>query len=271
MTPRIPARRPFAVLIALFACLLFGCTSLATAIGNLYLTLDGIPGDSQSRQFPNSILALTYELKAGAEDPASAATATGAAGSNRTAGGSRRSLSPLVITKQYDKSSALLLAAALDARSIRTATLTLTRSDSRGDEIPAFEIRLEDVAVQNFTQGGTFDAIPQETVILSFSKITFVPYNKDPRGANTPGRPTTYDSRSGRVTTSDAAPAPAPAAPAATAATTTAEEGSKDSAGKEASKPSESAKSEPASPTATAGATKPAKRRLFDPAPATKQ
>ncbi|HEX6622030.1 MAG TPA: type VI secretion system tube protein Hcp [Solirubrobacteraceae bacterium] len=105
---------------------------------DIFLAVDGIPGDSNDAQHKNQISIESFAFLA--KRP-----------STRTAGAVR--FSALRLDKVYDVSSPRLLSAATSGRHLKSATVTFsTGSDPAGTNVLTY--KLSDVAVSSYEQGG---------------------------------------------------------------------------------------------------------------------
>jgi type VI secretion system secreted protein Hcp len=105
---------------------------------DIFLAIDGIPGDSTDAQHKNQISIESFAFLA--KRP-----------STRTAGAVR--FSGLRLDKVYDVSSPRILSAATSGRHLKSATVTFsTGGDAGGTNVLTY--RLSDVAVSSYEQGG---------------------------------------------------------------------------------------------------------------------
>jgi type VI secretion system secreted protein Hcp len=105
---------------------------------DIFLAIDGIPGDSSDAKHKNQISIESFAFLA--KRP-----------STRTVGAVR--FSGLRLDKVYDVSSPRLLSAATSGRHLKSATVTFsTGSDTAGTNVLTY--KLSDVAVSSYEQGG---------------------------------------------------------------------------------------------------------------------
>jgi type VI secretion system secreted protein Hcp len=105
---------------------------------DIFLAIDGIPGDSTDAQHKNQISIESFAFLA--KRP-----------STRTVGAVR--FSGLRLDKVYDVSSPRILSAATSGRHLKSATVTFsTGSDTLGTNVLTY--KLSDVAVSSYEQGG---------------------------------------------------------------------------------------------------------------------
>jgi type VI secretion system secreted protein Hcp len=127
---------------------------------DIFLSIDGIPGDSTDAQHKNQISIESFAFLA--KRP-----------STRTTGAVR--FSGLRLDKVYDVSSPRILSAATSGRHLKSATLTFsTGSDAGSTNVLTY--KLSDVAVSSYEQGGANpDAKPlgslEEEVGLSPARV----------------------------------------------------------------------------------------------------
>jgi type VI secretion system secreted protein Hcp len=142
-----------------------------------FLDLDGIPGDSNDSEFPNTFELLDYSMGA-----------TTSVGPTRT-GGARAKARPqdLSFTKVLDKASPKLFLACVTGKHIKTATLYVRKA---GAPQPYLKIVLSDVYVSSYRSGPNFDdGTPLDAVTLDFATFE-IQYNvQDVAGG--PGRTVT--------------------------------------------------------------------------------
>jgi type VI secretion system secreted protein Hcp len=105
---------------------------------DIFLAVDGIPGDSSDAQHKNQISIESFAFLA--KRP-----------STRTAGAVR--FSGLRLDKVYDVSSPRLLSAATSGRHLKSATVTFSTGSDPGS-INVLTYKLSDVAVSSYEQGG---------------------------------------------------------------------------------------------------------------------
>jgi type VI secretion system secreted protein Hcp len=104
---------------------------------DIFLAVDGIPGDSSDAQHKNQISIESFAFLA--KRP-----------SSRTVGAVR--FSALRLDKVYDVSSPRLLAAATSGRHLKSATVTFSTGSGPGTDVLTY--KLSDVTVSSYEQGG---------------------------------------------------------------------------------------------------------------------
>jgi type VI secretion system secreted protein Hcp len=127
---------------------------------DIFLALDGIPGDSTDARHKNEIAIESFAFLA--KRPT-------------TTSKSRTRFSGLRLDKVYDVSSPRLFAAATSGRHIKTAVVTFsTSSDSSGTDVVTY--KLSDVTLTSYEQGGVNpDAKPlgslEEEIALTAARV----------------------------------------------------------------------------------------------------
>jgi len=144
---------------------------------NMYLKLDGIEGESTSKQGDKMIEVLSWNH--GITMPISA-SASGVAVKH-----GRCDHQDLTITKHMDKTSPNLNLYASGGNNIKSAVLSVWQADKAdGDPVEFYKIELEDVLVTHITTHAGGHDLPTETVALHYNKIkwTYVTHTKDAPG-----------------------------------------------------------------------------------------
>jgi type VI secretion system secreted protein Hcp len=142
---------------------------------DIFLSIPGIPGDSDNAQHKNQIAIESFAFLA--KRP-----------STRTVGAVR--FSALRLDKVYDQSSPRLLSAATSGRHIKSATVTFsTSSDPSGTDVLTY--KLSDVTVSSYEQGGANpDTKPlgslEEEIGLSPARVQVSERTFTPSGAPGP-------------------------------------------------------------------------------------
>jgi type VI secretion system secreted protein Hcp len=144
-----------------------GASSATAAIDDIFLRVDGIPGESKDAAHPDEIVVLGWSW--GANGP------TGAVGKKTGCP------KPLAITKFVDKATTKLTEAAVQGSPIPSATLTLRKAG--GDPKSAFLVlTLSDVLVTSSSSGApTLNDVPTEEVTFVYGaiKVVYTPQNPD--------------------------------------------------------------------------------------------
>lgn len=122
---------------------------------NMFLSLDGIPGESTDKQHPNAVVVNGFNFGENVLTP-STNVPTG-----------KTQFSSFTFTKTVDKSSPKLFEYAATGKHIKTATLSVRKAGSDQDY---YVVTLSDVVVSSIHTDGS-SAKLTETVSLNFSKI----------------------------------------------------------------------------------------------------
>jgi type VI secretion system secreted protein Hcp len=144
---------------------------------NMFLVLDGIPGESQDSQFLKSveISSLSYGMSV--------------PGSPTDPVGGKVSVDQIVVSKRVDLASLPLLQALAEARPVGTGRISIRRAGPVPPPPPFLVIDLRGVLVRGVeVQNNSGDEVPSERVTLAFESIvwTYTPVK---------GTPMTYDYR----------------------------------------------------------------------------
>jgi type VI secretion system secreted protein Hcp len=161
-------RRAWLLVLAIATGLGVGllATSSASAAQDIYLKLDGIPGDSQSQAAEGQIDVSSFSF--GVTNPAS--------GPGK--GASRPTFSDLQVSKRVDSASPQLLAAAASGRTIPTGVLTVV-SAGEGTRTN-YSLCLSGLRVTSDQTGGS-DTL-QETVGFAYGSIVEIVHSFDAQG-----------------------------------------------------------------------------------------
>jgi type VI secretion system secreted protein Hcp len=139
---------------------------------NMFLVLDGIPGESRDSQFLNSvdISSLTYGMSAlgSPTDPVSG----------------KPSVDQIIVSKRVDLASLPLLRALAEARTVDTGRISIRRVTGTSPPPPPFlviDLRLVRVRGVEVETNSGVDA-PSERVTLAFESIiwTYTPIKGNP-------------------------------------------------------------------------------------------
>src|SRR5471032_1516728 len=131
---------------------------------DVYLKIDGIPGESADDQHKGWIECVTVHFGVLQPKSATASTAGG-----HTA--ERVHMKDILFTKQTDLSSPLLLQNCASGKTIPKATFEFMRADADGTRIKYFDIELENVLIGLITPSVQPGTILVENVCLKFSKV----------------------------------------------------------------------------------------------------
>ncbi len=145
----------------------------------MFLKIDGIPGESTDAKHPDEIDILSYAW--GESQPAAPSIGTGGAGAGRV------TMQEFQFAMHVNKASPKLFLACADGAHIRNAVLTIRRSGS--NPMDFLKWTLTDVAVASYHTSAAVSPgeLPTDQVSMRFAKIEteYIPLN--PNG--TPGAP----------------------------------------------------------------------------------
>jgi type VI secretion system secreted protein Hcp len=140
--------------------LLIGGEALNSGRAEGHLTIDGIKGESTDSKLAGSIDIKSFSF--GVTN--SGSTAIGGGG-----GAGRASFSSFKFNKLYDSSSPALFEGTATGEHFKAATFTFRRSG--GEQAQFLTIKLSDVLITSYQQGGTKEPPLLESVALDASKI----------------------------------------------------------------------------------------------------
>ena len=144
---------------------------------DVFLNLEGIPGDSTDSKHKNQIEVLSFS--SGVSMP------TGPRSFSGSAPNERASLSDMSITKVVDSSSPALFKAVCTGQNIASATLTVNRSDTKGGKIPYLVYKLKDVIMSSYQcSGSDGSGLPVESFSMNYAKISVEYQVTDVTGAS---------------------------------------------------------------------------------------
>lgn len=140
----------------------------------IYMKFDGIDGDATELKHKKWI--TLESMQVGASRSINA-TAPGSA-MNRE--GSTVSISEIVVTKQQDAASQLIMQQALTGNKGKAVTIHITRSGDKGGAITYLEYKLTDTLISSYSLSSGGDR-PMESLSLNFAKIEYciTPSNVD--------------------------------------------------------------------------------------------
>jgi type VI secretion system secreted protein Hcp len=151
---------------------LFEIPSADAARVDYFLKVDGIDGESTSDRHKNEIEIESFSW--GATQSGSGATGGGG-------GAGKVSFSDISFTVKTGKASPKLMLACATGEHIKEVVLTGEVSGKKGQKF--LEIKMEDVIISSFQQGGSAGGYPTESVSMNFSKIVFTYYPMNPDGS----------------------------------------------------------------------------------------
>jgi type VI secretion system secreted protein Hcp len=134
-----------------------GAAAPGSALADVFLDLDGIPGDSTDAQHKNQIDILTY-TQSFKNTAAPSSTGTGGGAGKVTCG-------DITVMKNIDKSSPLLIKAVTTGQHIKTGVLTFRTVGAH--EINYYVVSLKDVVITEI------DQTDQSSSARIFEKVTF--------------------------------------------------------------------------------------------------
>ncbi len=131
---------------------------------DVYLQIDGIKGESADDRHRDWIECSSVQW--GLVQPKSATAST--AGGNTA---ERVEMSDILLRKEADLSSPILLQTCSSGRTIPKARFEFMRADGNGERVKYFEIELENILIGMVTPSIEAGAIMIENVSLKFSKV----------------------------------------------------------------------------------------------------
>lgn len=161
---------------------------MASAANDVFLQLDGIPGEAVDDPFRDQIVVNTFTLGV------SAGGASGAGAGASPAPG-RPQFDTLTVTKRIDKSSPRLFLAAATSEAIKKATLS-TRKQGAGKQGAFYRVTLTDVLVTSVKVSEGTELL--ETVSFTFGKVEIEYMMTNEKGQVVPAGRVGYDLRANR-------------------------------------------------------------------------
>lgn len=127
---------------------------------DMFLKLDGIPGESKDAKHKDEI--DVYSWSWGISVPIATGGGGGASG--------RATPKELVVVKEIDKSTPILMKACCEGQHIQGGTLTLVNKETR---LEYLKIKMTDILISNYQTGGSNagGAIPVDQISFNFSQI----------------------------------------------------------------------------------------------------
>jgi type VI secretion system secreted protein Hcp len=156
---------------------------------DIYLKLDGIPGDSTADRHAGEIVVLSYRTAI----EANVAHLGGGGGAGKTVFGG------IHFRKRLDKASVALLLACASGRHIASGQFTFARASA--DSRVFYTVTLEGVLVSHISQAlGDGDSVPaEEEVTLQCRRIHWAFSNQNPDGSQAPPITGGWDTRSNEL------------------------------------------------------------------------
>jgi type VI secretion system secreted protein Hcp len=144
---------------------------------DIYLKLDGIPGDSTADRHAGEIVVLSYRT----DIEIKLASHIGGGG-----GAGKTDFSGIQFRKRLDKASVALLLACASGRHIASGRFTFARASE--DALTFYTVTLEDVLVSHISQAvGSSDSTPtEEEVTLQCRRIHWAFSSQNPDGSQAP-------------------------------------------------------------------------------------
>ena len=130
-----------------------------------YLKLGDIKGESTAPDHEDSIEIMSFSV------------GTSINVTNRSTSGSPTDGAPqphdVAVTKSVDASSPLLYRACCQGQLIKEATISVNRTDGAGGQVEYLQIKMTDVIISSFSQGGGGGSMPLDTISLNYGTINF--------------------------------------------------------------------------------------------------
>lgn len=142
------------------APLIGGTTFGVSGGGSTFLKLDGIEGESTTKDHKGEIAIAGFSIGAQGSAPT---TGSGA-------GAGKVSIQSFTITKSLDKSSPLLFQAVATGKHIKEAVLSFTHKAS-GKEQTYLKFDFQNVLISSVQDGGSGGGTPAEQVTFAFQKV----------------------------------------------------------------------------------------------------
>jgi type VI secretion system secreted protein Hcp len=144
---------------------------------DIYLKLEGIPGDSAAVRHAGEIVVVSYRTSM---------EASSASGGGGGGGAGKTEFSGIQFRKRIDKASVPLLLACAAGRHIASGRFTFARASS--DSTAFYTVVLEDVFVSNISQalGSTDSTLTDEEVTLQCRRIHWAFSSQNPDGSQAP-------------------------------------------------------------------------------------
>jgi len=145
---------------------------------NMYIKIDGIEGESASKQADKQIEVITWQH--GITMPIAAGHNSNVAGKH-----GRCDHRDLTITKYMDKTSPTINLYCSGGNNIKSAVLTVWQADKAdADPIEFYKIELEDCIITSISTSAGGTDLPMETVTIHYNKIkwTYATHSRDAPG-----------------------------------------------------------------------------------------
>lgn len=131
------------------------------ALVDFFLKLDGVEGEATGKGHEKEIDISSFSW---------GASNAGTSGIGGGGGAGKVSMQDLHVTKKTDKASPKLMLFCANGTHVKTGLLTVRKAG--GDQQEYLKIKLADIFVSSYQQGGTgSETIPSEQVSFNFAKI----------------------------------------------------------------------------------------------------
>ena len=155
---------------------------------DMFLTLDGIKGESQDKAHPGSIEVLSFSW---------GMSQTGALGGS---GAGRVSVHDISITKVTDSSTPQLMLSCATGKHISSGIIAVRKAGEKPLEY--LKIKLTDILISSVQMGGSRSGTPSDGITLDFNKAFFSIAPITPAGTlGTPFVVTIINTEQGQVVT----------------------------------------------------------------------
>ena len=142
---------------------------------DIFIKIDGIPGESMDREHKDEIEVSSYSW---------GETNTGAHAFGSGAGAGRASFQDLHITTSISKASPSLMLHCASGQHIKNAILTVRKAGSEGAGFDFLKITLTDVVVSSFQESASGGGdLPQESISFVFGTIKVEYKEQKPDGS----------------------------------------------------------------------------------------
>ncbi len=140
---------------------------------DLFLKIDGIPGESKDGKHKDEIDVLSFSW---------GATQTGTFAGGGGGGGGKVSMQDFHFTMKVNKATPVLMGACASGKHIKSAVFTVRKAGGKQEEF--LVIKFSDLLVSSYQTGASSqgDEIPIEQVSLNYSKIEYDYKEQKPDG-----------------------------------------------------------------------------------------
>lgn len=153
---------------------------------DMFLKLEGIPGESQDQKFPDHIEILSFTWSA---------TQQGTYNTGTGGGAGKAHVSDAVFSHYYDKASTVLLQMCVSGKHIAKGEFIARKAGADGKPQPYLNLKFEDLIVSSVQTGAVSggDDRMTESFSLNFRKFEIVYTTQDNKGAPQPSNPVKWD------------------------------------------------------------------------------